>query len=243
MSSLATLPAILLERIALEAALGDPLRPPSDLVPLLQSCRRIYNLLAFQNTKDLYARIFKAKFDTAAPHRRFGPSALYSHNLADQLQRYCVALKHIRAGDIYSQSILEDFWIAFIMMSENDGKNELQLQAASLADFVERFVLERLWEDRMRYNQWPAETTINALSLWLMWLTTDHGMLPHTLSELLLIYLTQNASLRNQSQSANRSWICCVHISLSVLDTHHFTLQIIISISLFPRHFSILIRF
>ena len=59
--------------------------------------------------------------------------------------------------------------------TENDGRNERQLAAAGLADYVEHFVLERLWEAREPTNQWPAETTINALALWLMWFTTDFG--------------------------------------------------------------------
>lgn len=63
--------------------------------------------------------------------------------------------------------------MAFIMMTENDGRNERQLAAAGLADYVERFVLERLWEGKDSTNQWPAESTINALALWLMWFTTD----------------------------------------------------------------------
>lgn len=176
MSLLCALPSILLERIALETALLDPTAPPADLIPLLQSCRHIYNTLSLTHCKDLYARIFRAKFDIGAPLRRFGPAAIYSQNLAEQLTRYCLALKHIRTGDIFSPSILVDFWTAFIMMSENDGKNEHQLESAGLADYVERFTIERLWEDRSRYNQWPAETTINALALWLMWFTTNHGM-------------------------------------------------------------------
>jgi len=61
------------------------------------------------------------------------------------------------------------------MMTENDGRNERQLAAAGLADYVEHFVLERLWEAKESTNQWPAETTINALALWLMWFTTDFG--------------------------------------------------------------------
>lgn len=65
--------------------------------------------------------------------------------------------------------------MAFIMMTENDGRNECQLAAAGLADYVEHFVLERLWEGRESINQWPAESTINALALWLMWFTTDFG--------------------------------------------------------------------
>lgn len=213
MSSLCSLPSIILERIAFETALVDPLAPPADLIPLLQSCRHIYNTLSLGHCKDLYARIFKAKFDTGAPARRFGPSAIYSQNLADQLTRYCLALKHIRTGDIFSSSILLDFWTAFIMMSENDGKNELQLEAAGLADYVECFTIERLWEDRARYNQWPAETTINALALWLMWFTTNHGMChPESSLSSLLIPVGREAGcgVHHQTETGH-GYITSVH--------------------------------
>lgn len=166
------LPHDILLRIALELALTDPTSNPHHLIPLLRSCKHIYNVLS---SYDLYASIFKARFDTSAPLRRFGAPALYSSNLTHQLVRYCRVLKHIRRADIYSPTILEDFWMAFIMMTENDGKNERQLAAAGLPDYVEHFVLERLWEGRESTNQWPAESTINALALWLMWFTTDFG--------------------------------------------------------------------
>lgn len=172
---LCLLPHDILLRIAFELALTDPTSNPRHLIPLLQTCRYLYHSLSRSLNHDLYADIFKAKFDTSAPLRRFGAPALYSSNLTDQLIRYSRVLKHIRRADIYSPTILEDFWMAFIMMTENDGRNERQLAAAGLADYVEHFVLERLWEGRDSTNQWPAESTINALALWLMWFTTDLG--------------------------------------------------------------------
>ena len=173
---LCLLPHDILLRIALELALTDPTSNPKHLISLLQTCRYVHRALSKSSNHDLYANIFKEKFDTSAPLRRFGAPALYSSNLTDQLVRYCRVLKHIRRADIYSPTILEDFWMAFIMMTENDGRNERQLAAAGLADYVEHFVLERLWERREFTNQWPAESTINALALWLMWFTTDLGM-------------------------------------------------------------------
>lgn len=175
---LCLLPHDILLRIAFELALTDPTSNPHHLIPLLQTCRYLRNVLSKPSGHDLYAAIFKARFDTSAPLRRFGAPALYSSNLSEQLVRYCRVLKHIRRADIYSPTILDDFWMAFIMMTENDGRNERQLAAAGLADYVEHFVLERLWEGRGTTNQWPAESTINALALWLMWFTTDLGSSP-----------------------------------------------------------------
>jgi hypothetical protein len=180
------LPHDILIRIALEVALTDPTSNPLHLVPLLQTCSYVHHVLSKSFNHDLYADIFKAKFDTSAPLRRFGAPALFSSNLTQQLIRYCRVLKHIRRANIYSPTILQDFWMAFIMMTENDGRNERQLAAAGLADYVEHFVLERLWEGRESTNQWPAESTINALALWLMWFTTDHGVLNSPLTSLSL---------------------------------------------------------
>ena len=169
------LPHDILLRIAFELALIDPTSNPHHLIPLLQSCRYLHHVLSSSSNHDLYADIFKAKFDTSAPLRRFGAPAMYSSNLTLQLTRYCRVLKRIRRADIYSPTLLQDFWMAFIMMTENDGRNERQLAAAGLADYVENFVLERLWEGRESTNHWPAESTINALALWLMWFSTDLG--------------------------------------------------------------------
>jgi hypothetical protein len=174
------LPHDILLRIAFEVALVDTTSNPHHLIPLLQTCRYAYTVLSKTSSHVLYADIFKARFDTSAPLRRFGAPALYSSNLTEQLVRYCRVLKHIRRADIYSSTILEDFWMAFIMMTENDGRNERQLASAGLADYVEHFVLERLWEGREDTNNWPAESTINALALWLMWFTTDQGVFTST---------------------------------------------------------------
>ena len=182
------LPHDILLRIAFELALIDPTSNPHNLVPLLQSCKYFHRVLSTSSNHDLYADIFKAKFDTSAPLRRFGAAALYSSNLTGQLIRYCHVLKRIRRADVYSPTILEDFWMAFIMMTENDGRNERQLAAAGLADYVENFVLERLWEGRESTNHWPAESTINALALWLMWFTTDLGTF-HSISDTSHTYL------------------------------------------------------
>src|SRR5882757_2091200 len=107
---LSLLPHDILLRIAFELALTDPTSNPYHLIPLLQSCSHIHRALSSSSNHDLYAEIFKAKFDTSAPLRRFGAPALFSSNLAGQLVRYCRILKRIRRADIYSPTILEDFW-------------------------------------------------------------------------------------------------------------------------------------
>ena len=170
------LPSTVLENIALETCVVEPLGPPSDLVPLLLTCKHIYVQLAFLYNRHFYARIFRAKFDTRAALRRLGSRASYTANLANQLRIWCQCLTHIKRGDIMSSQTPKFLWAAFFMMVESDGKNEAQLlEWADLKTFVDRFVRERLWESRDDYHGWPAESSVNALALWLMWLTTDEG--------------------------------------------------------------------
>lgn len=170
------LPAVILENIGLEVTVVDPLGPPTDLIALLQTCKHIHRVLAFETNRYLYARIFKAKFDTRAAFRRFGARGTYTSNLALQLRIYSACLKRIRAADIHAPTVHKDLWICFFMMVESDGKNETQLlEYAGLKTFIDTLVRERLWDARDNHNGWPAESNFNALALWLMWFTTDEG--------------------------------------------------------------------
>ncbi|KAL5533823.1 hypothetical protein ACEPAG_283 [Sanghuangporus baumii] len=175
--SLLSFPYEILIRIALETACIDVLGPPKHLPALLVTCHRLHN--AFVRTPELYAHIFKAKFDITAARRRFGPIALLSKNLATQLQSYCVSLKRIREGNIYadSETLEMDLWNAYLMMTENDGKNAVQLiEYARLPDFVNRLVRARLHEELVEGN-WPKENTVRSLALWLLWMVTDAATL------------------------------------------------------------------
>ncbi|TCD63351.1 hypothetical protein EIP91_005652, partial [Steccherinum ochraceum] len=174
-SILCAIPTTILESIALEAALLQPLGPPADLVPLLQTCRYIHHALALQHNRHLYAHIFRSMFDWRAASRRFGPRACYSSNLAVQLKKYCTTLRRLKHADPDSEHLNLDLWNAFLMMIENDGRNAAQLEWAGLTAFVDRLVRERLWRGREDFHGWPAENTTNALALWLMWFTTDQA--------------------------------------------------------------------
>jgi hypothetical protein len=174
-SVLFRLPAELLELLALEVALLELLGPPKDLIALLCTCRRVHDFLAFDQCYNLFARIFKAKFDISAVRRRFGPKSVRSSSLALQLKKYCTTLQDIRGGNIYSSNIHDILRTAFFMAMENDGKNSFQLAWAGLDRFVDRFVRTRLCEDAEMNNGWPADNSVNALALWLMWFTTTRG--------------------------------------------------------------------
>ena len=172
---LARVPLPILENIAVELALVEPHGPPNHLIALLCTCRAIYDSLSFDVNHHLYARIFRAKFDSRAAVRRFGMQCLLVHNLADQLRVNLTALKRIRGGDIAAETVESDMWVALIMMLENDGKNEEQLEWAGLAKFIDRYVRTLLFARSEETHGYPAESMVNALALWLMWFTTDEG--------------------------------------------------------------------
>jgi hypothetical protein len=97
-STLDTIPHELLENIAFFAVTSDPLGPPRELVPLLLVNRRLHAALAGTSNPHLHARIFAAKFDTAALVRRLGPAATRAPKLAVELRRRCVQLGRLKAG-------------------------------------------------------------------------------------------------------------------------------------------------
>lgn len=175
-------PSDILNAIAYEVAMLDPLGPPCQLFPLLLTCRHMYNTISLSNAPHLYRAIFRSMFDHRAPVRRMGPKADRTSNVVRQLKKYCKALKIIRRGDVYIPDISSVLWLAFFMAFENDGRNAEQLRWAGLHSFVDRFVRERLWEQREQTSGWPQESPVNALALWLLWFTTNEGVYSMLLS-------------------------------------------------------------
>lgn len=180
-SILCRFPDEVLEAIAFKVTLSEPLGPPKGLLPLLYTCKRIYDVLKFDRSSDLYARVFKGRFDFTAVRRRRSPRCLRSSNVALQLKEYCTTLKNIRKGDIYLPDIFSTLRCAFIMATESDGRNACQLEWAGLGPLVDRFVRTRLYEGAATNNGWPEESSINAVALWLMWFTTTRGEFLHPL--------------------------------------------------------------
>lgn len=178
MSPLTALPTEVLERIALEVALDPALGPPVHLIPFLCTCRHIHTTLVHSHSKDLYAKIFRGKFDVGAVRRRIGISAVRPRFLASQLKSYCITLKRIRRGDINAPDIEDLFRTIFILLTENDGKNREQLEWANTYEFVNNFVQQRLWEDTV--NGWPKDTPLHSLALWVLWCMTDASAFLHT---------------------------------------------------------------
>lgn len=180
---LSRIPLEILEEIALQLVESQPLGPPSDIIDLSTTCSRIHDHLS---NPSFLARIFKFKFDTTAIRRRSVVS-INSSGYADQLKKYCHVLKVIRSNDFDSLDIEEALFSAFIMMLENDGKNQCQLDWAGLDAYLLRYLREKLYEDAEASNGWPAENPSNALALWLMWMNTTEGEFIFVFSSLSLI--------------------------------------------------------
>ncbi|EKM61870.1 uncharacterized protein PHACADRAFT_248766 [Phanerochaete carnosa HHB-10118-sp] len=186
-STFCQLPLDILQNIAFEVAIAEPLGLLDDLVALLQTCHHVHCLLSSTYTYNsyLYGRIFRHKFDSGSAARRFGDTAMYSRNLCSQLYDYCTALRCIRSGNISASTdvIKKTFWSSFFLLIENDGKNYAQLQWAGLGDFVDRFVRERLWDGHDEHHGWAVDSAVNSLALYLMWYTTDDEILRTESSE------------------------------------------------------------
>ena len=153
----------------------NPHGPPKHLPALLATSKHIYNTLCFANAPTLYDHIFCARFDHRAAYRRLGIRASRSRNRALQLKKVCRMLKHIRGCNIYIPTLESDLWTAFIMLTENDGKNYTHLQWAGLDHFAESVIVNRLWDDRRTHNGWPAESTVNSLAIWCLFMMLDAG--------------------------------------------------------------------
>lgn len=130
------LPAEVVEEIAFRACTDPFLGPPAALPALLCLSRRVNAILTVVHNPGFHARIFRAKFDTAAPHRRFlsTNNPLTAVCYALELRRRWTALRRIRhistVGRLSVCSEEEeraDFWMLYLMFIESDGKNYEQL--------------------------------------------------------------------------------------------------------------------
>jgi len=193
MTSLNVIPDEVLEHIAFYSGSEQLLGPPSSLPILLTLSRRINGALSPESTPHLYARIFSAKFDFAAPLRRLGASALTASALMGELRSRCIVLKRIRAakdclhdkspdtanGDDVLDNVL---WVAYLMMLENDGKNAAQLRDyANIGDWLTKYWFDprgrSLTVSHLEFGHWPANDARAALAMWLLWFFFDPGAL------------------------------------------------------------------
>lgn len=184
-TSLGSVPQEVLEQIAFFTATHSLVGPPSGLPPLLLTRRNIYQALSFETNPYLYARIFDYKFDTSSVFRRLGSHVGAPRVLANELKKRWTHLKRIRArthsriqdteSHHTSPTLTDLLWLSYLMMLENDGKNEQQL-----LDYAEMdaWLMEYWFDDQgassavrmILEHAWPMEDEKNSIAMWLFWL-------------------------------------------------------------------------
>ncbi|KAF8064294.1 hypothetical protein FPV67DRAFT_1504325 [Lyophyllum atratum] len=182
--TLDTVPQEVLEHIAFFAATQSFLGPPSGLLPLLSTNRRIYSRLTIISNHHLYARIFAHKFDIGPVIRRLGCERTTPCILAVELQRRCFYLKRIRArldsivrptDDVDDHPLLHDLLFhAYFLMLENEGKNEQHLRHYAEVDvWLREFWFHERGASRavktLRAEAWLPDTETRSLAMWLFW--------------------------------------------------------------------------
>ena len=179
--SLDSVPQEVLEHIAFHVAESDFLGPPSTLIPFISLNRNTYAHLSIVSNCHLYARIFAAKFDTAAAIRRLGPEKITPVVLARELQRRSRYLKRLRS---HAEATLDEssdgnalqelLFHVYLMMLENDGKNERQLREyGKIESWLRVYWFDERGSSRASSNilteKWSPNDTTSAISMWLLW--------------------------------------------------------------------------
>ncbi|KAH7911693.1 hypothetical protein BJ138DRAFT_1113010 [Hygrophoropsis aurantiaca] len=175
-SRLETLVIPALERVAYFLATDASLGPPKDLISLLCTSKTIHRALCFANNPHLYSNIYRFKFDSSAVERRLSVGWSSTPCFAEELRKRFSALKRIRQGRVEEHSHLDDLWTAYLMMLENDGRNEAQLfEWAVLSRWVHSVILHRMHASPESGSSWMFDTVGTSLSLWLLWMSNSKG--------------------------------------------------------------------
>lgn len=171
------LPLEIFEAIAFWAAIEDSsISSLANLVPLLSLDRETNKFLSFGSNHSLYARIYRSKFDTKTTARRLGEERLTARDLATELKKRCAHLRAIRNFSFKLDLITPAIWTAFIMMLENDGKNEkLLLGYAKMQHWLKHYWLAI--SNALEGEGWPSNSPIHSVCMWLLYHFYPKGML------------------------------------------------------------------
>lgn len=164
-----SLPFEVLEDIAFWVVTEDTsVEPVKNLIPLLLLDRKTNEFLSFDSNHPLYARIYAAKFDTNATTRRLGKARLTARGLAMELSKRYAHLRLIRTLSIDPKLIEPAIWTAFVMMLENEGKNErLLLERAQITNWLEHYwvTISNSWH---KGEDGPPDDLFHAACMWLL---------------------------------------------------------------------------
>lgn len=114
-----TIPPEVLSHIALHLTLPT-CEPPTNL---LRTSKNIHNTLSPEANPRLYARVYRARFDTSAAERRLGD--LNATGLTSELGRRVRALSRLsKQVEVRNVRMVkdEDLWVIYMMLIEN-GKS------------------------------------------------------------------------------------------------------------------------
>ncbi|KAI0744563.1 hypothetical protein C8Q76DRAFT_4861 [Earliella scabrosa] len=187
MSALASIPQEVLEHIAFFTATATFLGPPNGITALLSVDRRTHAALSMSSNPYLWSRIFSYKFDVSCPTWRLaerdrppGPP-----EICEEFKLRCTLLKRIRRrtdclatsytlSPTHRDSLRSILWMAYLMMLENEGKNDQQLREyagfdAWLKDFLFHQNGASLAAWSVKDDLWPPNDERSALALWLFW--------------------------------------------------------------------------
>lgn len=132
---LESIPVDVLSQIAFFTVSSTPFNGLGAVLQLLLCSRRIYNSLSLKSCPQLYARVFRTRFDLAA-HLRRSELSPTTTSLALEFRRRCMVLRRIRRCDVADHNLLPDLWTIYLMLLESDGMNESQLHTADIAQYT-----------------------------------------------------------------------------------------------------------
>jgi hypothetical protein len=163
-----SLPPEIIEDIAFWLATEDTsIAPPNNLIPLLLLNRETNQFLSFNSNHYLYARIYAAKFDTKTSTRRLGKGRLTAFGLTAELKKRCMHLRAIRNFSFELELIEPAIWTAFVMMLENDGKNErLLVEYAHITHWLKHYWIAI--SSALEREGWPSNSLLHSACMWLL---------------------------------------------------------------------------
>ncbi|KAG2144000.1 hypothetical protein BD769DRAFT_1348035 [Suillus cothurnatus] len=139
---LESIPVDVLSQIAFFTVASAPFTGLGAVLQLLLCSRNLHDALSLKSCPQLYARVFRSRFDLVSHLRRSKLASPTTTNLALELQRRCAVLRRIRHRLVAEHSILPDLWTIYLMLLESDGMNESQLHSAGIAQYI-RTLLKR----------------------------------------------------------------------------------------------------
>lgn len=165
-----------LDNIAILAGRNAVLGPPSDLIALACSSKKLYNSLSFHKNKFVWGNVLKFKFDTDAINRRLGDGWTTLGCIAEEGRKRFAAMRRIRQKAVTGPYHLDDLWTAYLMMLESDGKNEAQLiEWADIRRYLYAVIRYRASTPIGASLLWFADSEGTGLAVWLLWMTSSAG--------------------------------------------------------------------